>query len=113
MQECRLRRCVLGGPRIYRAVLAHRLDHDRGPRLCSFQVLQRVVARGRPDQAGQHRCFGQRQLGQVLAEIEPGSREHAIGAVPKKDAVEITREDLILAELRIEPHCRQRFAELV
>src|SRR5262249_192750 len=44
---------------------------------------------------------------------EPGTGGHAIRTVPEIDAVEIAREDFILAELRIEPHCRQRFAELV
>ena len=55
---------------------------------------------------------GKRQFRRRLVEVQAGSRRHAIGAGSQIDAVEVAREDLILAEPKSSHDGGEGFAHL-
>ena len=72
----------------------------------------RRVFRRRFEQAGQHGGFRQRNVTDVLAEVELGGRLHAERAAAHISAVEIEFQDLALGQMRLEPHGQKRFLDL-
>src|SRR4029450_6728242 len=52
------------------------------------------------------------QLIDVLVEIGPARRLHAIGVAAKEDGIEVELEDLLLAQGRFEPESEDRLADL-
>ena len=83
------------------AQLAHAPQHIVAAVLGGGRVDQRVVARGRLGQAGEHRGFRQRQLVQRLAEVDVGGGGDAVGTAAEEDAVEVDLEDALLVQLAL------------
>ncbi len=92
--------------------LQHPVDHvvaalDRQPR-----ILHRVGGHRVADQTGQHRRLRQGQLRRRDAEVVPGGRAHAVGAIPVVADVEIALQDLILGELLLQRHREPHLTDL-
>ncbi len=72
--------------------------HVGGPRARRRQIDVRRVFRGRLEQTGDHRGFGEREIAHRFAEIELRGRLHAEGAAAEIGAVEIKPQDLALRQ---------------
>ena len=92
------------------ALLLHQPDDDRRALLGLLEVVGGGVARGRAQQARQHRRLGGRHLRGGLAEIALGRRLEAGRPGAEIGAVEIDRQDLGLGELPLQ---RQRRGDLL
>ena len=90
----------------------HRIDHDAGAPACQRQVVGGAVARRRLQQARDHGGLGGAEIARRAAEIAPRGGIHAIGAGTEIGAVEVDREDLVLAELALQPEGEHRLLDL-
>ena len=77
-----------------------------------MRIDDRVVARRRLRQAGQHRDLGQIQVAQIFSEIDLGGRREAVGALAEIDLVDVELEDLVLGQAVLDLEGEQRFVEL-
>ncbi|MCY1516836.1 hypothetical protein D9M68_514930 [compost metagenome] len=91
---------LLGGDE---AGLVHAVDHVELARPRAARVGHRVVGAGRLRQAGQHGGLGDGHLLQRLAEVGLGGGGEAVGAVAQVDLVQVDLQDLVLAQLLLEP----------
>ena len=73
--------------------------------------MRRIIGR-RLEQAGQHRRFGEVDVGDLLAEIVFGRRRDAEIAAAHIGAVEIELEDLVLGVVPLEPDGEEGFLDL-
>jgi len=55
--------------------------------------------RGRLRESGEHRRLGHRQLGERLAEVHFGGGRHPVGALAKKNNVEVGLQDLLFGKV--------------
>ena len=67
----------------------HAVEHVVEPGLEPLGVRRRVVAGRRPDDRGEHRALGDRELADVLAEVGLRRRLDAVGAATEVDGVEV------------------------
>lgn len=67
-----------------------------------LRVVDRVVARRRLDEAGQHRRLLQLQVLGVLGEVALGGRLDPVGLLPEERDVEVVLQDLLLAEFLLD-----------
>ena len=97
-----LRRLGLGGAGVDGAVLDHAAQDVALAGPGRLQVLHRREPLRGLDQAGQGRCFTNGDVGDPLAEVEPGGLLHAVPPVPEVDLVQVEEEDLVLREVLLE-----------
>ena len=76
----------------------HALQHVMTARHRGAGIGHRVVVRRCLWQAGERGDLGHRQFLEWLAEVGLGSCAHAIGALAEEDDVQVSGEDLLLAE---------------
>ena len=96
----------------HQPALHHVGEHVIGARPRRRQIDMRGIFGRRLEQAGQHRGFRQRHLGDVLAEIELRGGCCAKRAAAHIGAVEIEREDLLFGEIGLQPQCQISFLDL-
>ena len=77
----------------------------------ALRIDDRVVGRGRLGQAGQHRCFGNRNVLQRLAEVNLGGRGKTIGALPEENLVDVQLENLVLGKIVFDLEGEQDFIQ--
>ena len=94
-------------------VVDESVEHLREPGPAALQVVDRVVARRRAHQPGEERRLDERQLGDLLAEVDLGRGRDAVGVVAEEDGVEVALEDLLLRLLLLEPHRVDHLQQLV
>jgi len=75
-------------------------------------VGHRVEGGGRLRQSGQHRCLGDRDILERLAEVDLGGGSEPVGPLAEEDLVDVELEDLVLAEAPLDLPGEQHFAEL-
>ena len=73
--------------------------------------MRRVAGRGLVE-AGEHRGFGEVEIGDLLAEIELGGRRGAEIAATHICTVEIELQDVVLGEVRLQPEREEGFLDL-
>src|SRR5262252_9284796 len=76
------------------------------------QIDMRRESRGRLEQAGEHRCFGEVYVARGLVEIKLRRRIDAERAAAEIGAVEIEFEDLVLRQPYLKPQREKRFLDL-
>lgn len=94
------------------AELEHALEDPVAPLRTAGRVDQRVVARGRFRQAGDHRHLGQAQVFDRLAVIDLCGSLDAIGTVAQVDLVDVELEDLVLGQLSLDLQGQEDFIDL-
>ena len=67
------------------------------------EVARRGELGRRPHQAGEHGRFGERELLRRLGEVAPRGRIDPVGAGAEVGRVQVAQEDLLLAELALQP----------
>ncbi len=98
--------------------LEHRVENEpralpQGAKIGrALNLSCRRIIRRRLDEAGEHRGFDQCYVARGFTEIALGRRFDAEGARAEINAVEVDLEDLVLAQLVLEPHRKHRFFEL-
>ncbi|CFT93929.1 Uncharacterised protein [Bordetella pertussis] len=90
----------------------HAAQHIALAQFGARAVGNRVEARRRLGNAGQHGGLGRRDLRQRLAEIGARGGGEAVGAMAQVDLVHVQLEDLVLGELRFDLEGEQQFVEL-
>ena len=101
-----------GGGRIGKTGIHHARQHLPGAGIGLRLVAGRVIARGRLQQAGQHRRLIEIEVARAAPEIAPGRGIHTIGAGAEIDPVQIDAENLVLAEFLLQPEGEQQFLYL-
>ena len=96
----------------HEAALHHVGEHLVGAGAGGGQVDVRGVFGRRLEKARQHGCLGERQVLDVLAEIEVGGGRDAEGAAAHIGAVEIELEDLLLGDVHLQPERQERLLDL-
>ena len=94
------------------AALHHIGQHLVGAGARRRQVDVRGVFRGRLEQAGEHGAFGERQILDVLAEIEIRRGRDAERAAAHIGAVEIELQDFLLRQVHFQPNRQEGFLDL-
>ena len=94
------------------AEFVHRGEDELGAGLRRIRVAVRREPRGRLDEAGEHRRFGEGDVAGGLAVIALRRRLDAVGAGAEIDAVEIELEDLVLGVFALEPERQDRLLDL-
>ena len=102
--QCRLN-LAFGNEAGFHHVVEH--VHRARARAAGRFTVRRVFRR-RLEQAGQHRGLGEAHVLQGLAEIVIGRRHRAEGAAAHIGAVEIELENVVLAEMALEPQRQER-----
>ncbi|SAL87367.1 hypothetical protein AWB68_08380 [Caballeronia choica] len=80
--------------------------------LCALRIDDRVIRRRRLRQASKHRCFGQRDVLQVLAEVDARRSREAVRALAEIDLIHVQLEDLVLRERALDLVREQHFIDL-
>ena len=88
---------------IERACLDHRLQHKIHSPCRGFRITARRQVGGRADQSGQHRRLGDIEIGGFLPEIAVSRRVDTKCAGAEIGRVQVVRQDLVLAEARLQP----------
>ena len=109
---CRMSLCLACRRGADQAGLGHRGEHDRGAPARVGERSGRRKARGRLDQARQHRRLGKRQLLRRLGEIASARGIDAIGPGAEIDRIEIAREDFVLRQAALQPDRQHRLLDL-
>ena len=78
----------------------------------TLDACDRVVARRRARQAGDQRGLGEVELGGLLVEVHLRGGADAVRALTQEDPVQIQRQDLLLAELALQPQREEDLLEL-
>ena len=92
--------------------LAHTAKNVVATDQCALRIDDRVVARRRLGQTGDHRRLGNAQLVQGLAIIDLGRGHHAIGAVAEIDLVQVELENGLLVQFLLDLQRQQDLVEL-
>ncbi|KWT96882.1 hypothetical protein APY03_2088 [Variovorax sp. WDL1] len=90
----------------------HAVQHMELTDARTARVAHRVVGARRLGQAGQHGGLRERDLPQRLAEVALRGRGEAIGAMAEEDLVQVDLENLVLAQVLLEPEGQQRLQDL-
>jgi hypothetical protein len=80
--------------------------------LRAFRIDDRVVRGGRFRQAGEHGGFGERDVLQVLAEIDPRGARESIGALSQINLVHVDLENLVFRQRALDLVGEQHFVDL-
>ena len=96
----------------YRPGFDHCGKHQPAALAGILQVPARCQPRRRLHQPGEHRRFTQRQLFGFGIEIDARSGADAIGAIAEIDARQVARQDLVLAQPRLQPQRDDDFLQL-
>ena len=94
------------------ARLDHATQHVCATRVRLLDARCRVVARGRSRQAGDQRRLGQRQVPDLLVEVDLGGGADAVGSLPQEDPVQVLGQDLLLGELVLEAQGEEHLVQL-
>ncbi len=78
----------------------------------ALRIDHRIVGRWRFRQSGQHRCLGQGDVFQVLAEIGTCRGGKTEGTLAQVDLIHVDLKDLILAQRRLDLVGQQNFIDL-
>ena len=81
----------------------HGLEDGVGPLLGASEIARRGELGRRPHQAGEHGGFGERELLRRLGEVAPCGGIDPVGAGAEVGRVQVAQEDLLLAELALQP----------
>ena len=108
----RLQRELLGLVGRQMTEVDHALEGHIAPIGGGLGALQRVVAEGVADDAGQECRLLGLQLADRLVEIRLRRRLHAVDAVAEVDEVQVPLEDLVLAHFLLEAGGQDRFFDL-
>src|SRR3546814_6855772 len=90
----------------------HASEHVIAAIMRALRVGDGIVARRRFRQSGDSGDFAERQLMDVLAEIDQRCRSDTVGAFPEKDLVEIQLKDFLLRQFIFDAQREQNFLEL-
>ncbi len=94
------------------ALGVHLVEHVRAPAACRADVGARVVVARAGDAAGDERRLRDRQVLRALAEVVARGLLDAVSPAAEVDVVQVELEDLVLAQLLLEPSREQRLADL-
>ena len=92
--------------------LDHGLEDGVGPLLGAAEIARRGELGRRPHQAGEHGGFGEGELLRRLGEVAPCGRIDPVGAGAEIGGVQVAQEDLLLAELALQPEGDDRLLDL-
>src|SRR5690606_24180630 len=87
-------------------------EDDRGALAGEVDIIRGRIMRGRLEKSSQHRGFRKGEGTGGLLEKTLRGRLNAIGAAAEIDAVQIERENLLLAVARLQPDGEQHFPQL-
>ena len=90
----------------------HAVQHIVLADLGAREIGDRIEARRRLGNAGQHGGLGRRHFRQRLAQVGARGGREAVGAVAQVDLVHVERQDLVLAKLGLDLEGQQQLVEL-